>query len=98
MHKTANVLNKLPKSVQPRAKQHLQDIWMAETRAVAEKAFDFFLEAYGPKYDKAVACLAKERSSTGSSTRIAPTGTGVCPAHTLIKVTAAIEGSTLGLV
>ena len=55
------VLNKLPKSVQPRAKQHLQDIWMAETRAVAEKAFDFFLEAYGPKYDKAVACLAKDR-------------------------------------
>ena len=61
MHKTANVLNKLPKSVQPRAKQHLQDIWMAETRAVAEKAFDFFLEVYGPKYDKAVACLAKDR-------------------------------------
>ena len=48
VHKTANVLNKLPKSVQPRAKQHLQDIWMAETRAVAEKAFDFFLEAYQP--------------------------------------------------
>ena len=61
VHKTANVLNKLPKSVQPRAKQHLQDIWMAETRAVAEKAFDFFLEADGPKYDKAVACLAKDR-------------------------------------
>ena len=34
---------------------------MAETRAVAEKAFDFFLEAYGPKYDKAAACLAKDR-------------------------------------
>ena len=63
MHKTANVLNKLPKSVQPRAKQHLQDIWMAETRAVAEKAFDFFLEADGPKYDKAVACLAKDRDA-----------------------------------
>ncbi len=61
VHKTANVLNKLPKSVQPRAKQHLQDIWMAETKEVAEKAFDFFLEAYGPKYDKAVACLAKDR-------------------------------------
>ena len=61
VHKTANVLNKLPKSVQPRAKQHLQDIWMAETRAVAEKAFDFFLKAYGPKYDKAEACLAKDR-------------------------------------
>ena len=48
-------------SVQPRAKQHLQDIWMAETKRDAEKAFDFFLEAYGAKYDKAVACLAKDR-------------------------------------
>ena len=48
-------------AVQPRAKQHLQDIWMAETKRDAEKAFDFFLEAYGAKYDKAVACLAKDR-------------------------------------
>ncbi len=61
VHKNANVLNKLPKSVQPRAKQHLQDIWMAETKREAEKAFDFFLEAYGAKYDKAAACLAKDR-------------------------------------
>ncbi len=38
-HKTAHVLNKLPKGFQPRAKQHLQDIWMAETKEVAEKAF-----------------------------------------------------------
>ena len=43
------------------APQHLQDIWMAETKRDAEKAFDFFLEAYGAKYDKAVACLAKDR-------------------------------------
>jgi transposase-like protein len=63
VHKTANVLNKLPKSVQPRAKQHLQDIWMAETKQDAEQAFDFFLEAYGAKYDKAVACLAKDRDA-----------------------------------
>ena len=34
---------------------------MAETRAAAEKAYDFFLEAYGPKYDKAAACLEKDR-------------------------------------
>ena len=54
------MLNKLPKGVQPRAKQHLQDIWMAETKEVAEKAFDFFLEAYGAKYHKAAACLAKD--------------------------------------
>jgi putative transposase len=61
MHKTGNVLNKLPKSLQPKAKGHLQDIWMAETRHQAEAAFDFFEAAYGAKYDKAVACLAKDR-------------------------------------
>ncbi len=61
VHKTANVLNKLPKSVQPKVKKRLQDIWMAETKDEAEKAFDFFVEIFGPKYDKAVACLAKNR-------------------------------------
>jgi len=61
VHKTANVLNKLPKSLQGKAKAHLQDIWMAETRADAEKAFDFFITAYGAKYDKAVECLTKDR-------------------------------------
>ena len=61
VHKTANVLNKLPKSLQGKAKSHLQDIWMAETRADAERAFDFFIEAYGAKYDKAVECLTKDR-------------------------------------
>ena len=62
LHKTGNVLNKLPKSLQAKAKEHLQDIWMAETKDRAEKAFDFFLEAYGAKYDKATACLAKDRA------------------------------------
>lgn len=61
VHKTANVLNKLPKSVQGKAKAHLQDIWMAETRDDAESAFDFFIQAYGAKYDKAVECLARDR-------------------------------------
>ena len=61
VHKTGNVLNKLPKGLQKKAKGRLQDIWMAETRKDAESAFDFFLEAYGPKYDKAAACLAKDR-------------------------------------
>ncbi len=61
VHKTANVLNKMPKSLQSKAKGHLQDIWMAETRSDAEKAFDFFQEAYGAKYDKAVECLSKDR-------------------------------------
>ena len=62
LHKTGNVLNKLPKSLQAKAKGHLQDIWLAETKDRAEKAFDFFLEAYGTKYDKATACLAKDRA------------------------------------
>jgi transposase-like protein len=70
VHKTANVLNKLPKSIQPRAKQHLHEIWMAETKAAAEKAVDFFREAHGAKYDKAAACLAKSlpprRRGTGT--------------------------------
>lgn len=63
VHKTANVLNKLPKSQQSRAKRALQDIWMAETRTDAEAAFDAFIESYTVKYDKAAACLAKDREA-----------------------------------
>lgn len=62
VHKTANVLNAMPKSVQPKAKAHLKDIWMAETKAEANAAFDFFVEAYGVKYDRAVKCLTKDRA------------------------------------
>jgi len=61
VHKTANVLNKLPKSLQAKAKRALQDIWMAETRTDAEAAFDGFIESYGVKYEKAVECLSKDR-------------------------------------
>jgi len=61
VHKTANVLNKLPKSQQPKAKRALQDIWMAETRADAVSAFDAFTAAYQLKYEKAAECLAKDR-------------------------------------
>ena len=63
VHKTANVLNKLPKSQQPKAKRALQDIWMAETKPEALVAFDAFVETYGVKYDKAVACLVKDRDA-----------------------------------
>ncbi len=45
MHKTGNILNKLPKNLQARAKQHIHNIWMAETKKDADKAFDFFIEA-----------------------------------------------------
>lgn len=61
VHKTANILNKLPKSLQAKAKQHIHNIWMAETKEDAEKAFDFFVIAYEAKYPRAAACLAKDR-------------------------------------
>lgn len=63
VHKTMNVLNALPKSLQDRAKSHLHDIWQAETKAGASAAFDFFVETYGVKYDKAVAKLVKDRDA-----------------------------------
>jgi len=61
MHKTGNVLNCLPKSTQPKAKQALHAIWQAETRDAAEQAFDLFIETYEPKYPKATDCLQKDR-------------------------------------
>jgi len=61
VHKTANVLNKLPKSLHSKAKRALQEIWMAETKSDAVTAFDAFAETYGLKYEKAVDCLTKDR-------------------------------------
>jgi len=61
VHKTANVLNKLPKSLQSKAKEHLHDIWMAPGIEEAEKNFDVFIELYGTKYPKATECLEKDR-------------------------------------
>lgn len=63
VHKSANVLNKLPKSQQPKAKRALQEIWRAETQAAAEAAFDAFVESYALKYEKAADCLAKDRDA-----------------------------------
>jgi transposase-like protein len=61
VHKTANVVNKLPKSVQPKATQALHAIWMAETRVSAHRAFAQFVTTFGAKYPAAVACLEKDR-------------------------------------
>ena len=61
VHKTANVLNKVPKGIQPRVKESLHEIWMAETREKACRAFDLFVSKYGAKYPKAVECLEKDR-------------------------------------
>jgi putative transposase len=63
VHKTANVLNKLPKSLQPKAKRALQEIWMAETKKDALAALDAFVESWGVKYHKAVECLIKDRDA-----------------------------------
>ena len=63
VHKTANVLNKMPRSVQARAKRDIHEIWMAGTKEAAEKAFDLFQEKYEPKYPKAAACLKKDKES-----------------------------------
>lgn len=61
VHKTAKVLNALPQSVQPRAKEDLHQIWLAESRAQANQAFDKFLAKYGAKYEGACRCLEKDR-------------------------------------
>ena len=61
VHKTQNVLNCLPKSSQPKAKRHLHDIWQAETKDEANRAFDLFIRTYEDKYPKATQCLEKDR-------------------------------------
>ena len=63
VHKTANVLNTFPKSMQPTVKADLREIWQAETRTAAETAMDTFAEKYGAKYDKAVTCLTKDKEA-----------------------------------
>jgi transposase-like protein len=60
VHKTANVLNKLPKSLQPTAKTKLQQIWMADEKDQAQRHFDDFIKIYDAKYPKAIECLQKD--------------------------------------
>ena len=63
VHKTANILNKLPKSSRKKAKEMLHDIWMAETKTAANEAFETFLDTYQDKYPKAAECLRKDRDT-----------------------------------
>lgn len=63
VHKTANILNKLPKSLQAKAKAGLHDIWLAPTKATATNALDGFLQTYEAKYPKAADCLQKDREA-----------------------------------
>ncbi|ARU01765.1 IS256 family transposase [Yoonia vestfoldensis] len=61
-HKTMNVLYCLPKLSQPKAKAAIHNIWQAETKEDAEKAFDLFIKSYEAKYPKATLCLQKDRA------------------------------------
>jgi putative transposase len=63
VHKTANILNKLPKSLHTKAKRALQEIWLAETKNDALTALAAFVETYQVKYKKAVDCLTKDRDT-----------------------------------
>lgn len=63
VHKTANVLNKVAKSVQPTMKQDLREIWMAPDRAAAQDALEIFVKKYAAKHAKAVQCLSKDRDA-----------------------------------
>lgn len=61
VHKSANVLNYLPKRTQPKARKMLHDIWQAETREDAHASFDLFIETFDAKYPKATECLMRDR-------------------------------------
>ena len=62
-HKTSKGLNKMPRSLHGKAESMLHDIWMAEIRAMANKAFDLFVETFKAKYPKAIECLVKDREA-----------------------------------
>jgi putative transposase len=63
VHKTANVLNKLPKRIQPKAKAKLHEIWHADNKDDAGRHFDNFIQVYGAKHSKAAECLKKDRDA-----------------------------------
>ena len=63
MHKTGNILNKMPKALQKAAKSDIQQIWMADSRRSAEEAVDAFIAKYGQKYPGAVDCLLRDRNA-----------------------------------
>ena len=63
MHNTVNVLDKMPKSVQPAAKADLREVWAAPDRATAEAAVATFAEKYAAKHENAVTCLVKDRDA-----------------------------------
>ena len=62
VHKTANILDKMPKSIQGKAKSMIHEMYMADTEENAQKAYNHFVSVYGDKYPKAVDCLRKDKS------------------------------------
>jgi putative transposase len=63
VHKTANILDKLPKAIQSKAKSMIHDMYMADTKENALKAYDLFIKSFQDKYPKAVECLVKDKES-----------------------------------
>lgn len=63
VHKTANILDKMPKSIQSKAKSKIHDMYMAETRKDALEAYEHFISTYEAKYPKAVECLTKDQEA-----------------------------------
>lgn len=63
VHKTKNLLNYFPKAMHEKVKENIHNIWMAENKKDAKKAFDFFIKCYEDKYPKATKCLEKDRHS-----------------------------------
>jgi len=61
VHKTANIVDKMPKGIQSKAKAHIKEMYMAETKEDALKAYDHFVKTYKDKYSKAVNCLEKDK-------------------------------------
>ena len=61
VHKTANILDKMPKSVQARAKALIHEMYLSPTRKAALAAYDQFITAYQAKYPKATDCLEKDK-------------------------------------
>jgi len=88
VHKTANVLDKLPKRIQPHAKAMLHDIWMAATKAEANRALDLFLATYEAKYPHATDCLARDRETLLTFYDFPADGTGGVAGHGPIEPSA----------
>src|SRR5467141_1404703 len=61
VHKTANILDKMPKSVQGRAKELIHEMYLSPTRKAALEAYDQFIASYQAKYPKATDCLEKDK-------------------------------------